>query len=102
MTMSSDRGGGGTEDGGTAKRTKKKGDSNNPTYVDDSSDKDCPTLRVSQEEYELRCAPWRKSLRADVQEKIAAWVRIPQLPLEFFNTERLRRIGSLIGRNVED
>ncbi|XP_028769454.1 uncharacterized protein LOC114726901 [Neltuma alba] len=41
--------------------------------------------------------PWE----AKVQKKIAVWIRIPLLPLEFFNVESLRLIGKLIGRTLK-
>ncbi|XP_028757252.1 uncharacterized protein LOC114716409 [Neltuma alba] len=41
--------------------------------------------------------PWS----ADLQKKIAVWIRIPLLPLEFFNAESLKMIGSLIGRALK-
>ncbi|KAF7844981.1 uncharacterized protein G2W53_001886 [Senna tora] len=41
--------------------------------------------------------------RMDVKDvtRIAAWVRIPSLPLEFYNVHCLRRIGGLIGRTIK-
>ncbi|KAF7833066.1 uncharacterized protein G2W53_015399 [Senna tora] len=33
--------------------------------------------------------------------RIAAWVRIPSLPLEFYNVRRLNRIGGLIGKTLK-
>ncbi|XP_028799379.1 uncharacterized protein LOC114754727 [Neltuma alba] len=41
--------------------------------------------------------PWS----AESQSKIAAWVRIPLLPLEFFNSESLEKIGRLLGRTLK-
>ncbi|XP_028805754.1 uncharacterized protein LOC114760640 [Neltuma alba] len=143
--------------------------------LDDNDD--FPTLKVSKEEYELWCAPWRKSLivhllgksvplwvmrpslerlwktpkpftvrdidngyfvasfedeadmrsiyqegpwmmgdryivvqrwhpnfdpwNAETQRKIAVWIRIPLLPLEFFNLATIRRIGSMIGKTLK-
>ena len=33
--------------------------------------------------------------------KIAAWIRIPVLPLEFFNAESLHMIGNLVGKTLK-
>ncbi|KAI9112600.1 hypothetical protein K1719_016523 [Acacia pycnantha] len=41
--------------------------------------------------------PWR----AKVQRKIVVWVRIPLLPLEFYNAASLKKIGLLIGRTLK-
>ncbi|XP_028779093.1 uncharacterized protein LOC114735561 [Neltuma alba] len=41
--------------------------------------------------------PWD----AELQKKIAVWVRIPLLPLEFFNPTSLRMIGELIERTLK-
>ncbi|KAI9073491.1 hypothetical protein K1719_044530 [Acacia pycnantha] len=35
--------------------------------------------------------PWK----ADLQRNIAAWIRLPDVPLEFYNVESLRRIGNM-------
>lgn len=41
--------------------------------------------------------PWK----ADNQKKIAAWIRVPNLPSELYNVESLRRIGNLVGRTLK-
>lgn len=41
--------------------------------------------------------PWL----AGQQKRIAAWVRVPLLPLEFFNAESLSMIGNLIGKTLK-
>ncbi|KAI9115418.1 hypothetical protein K1719_013737 [Acacia pycnantha] len=41
--------------------------------------------------------PWK----ADSQRKIAAWVRIPDLPMEFCTVESLGLIGNMIGKIVK-
>ncbi|XP_028795351.1 uncharacterized protein LOC114750879 [Neltuma alba] len=148
-----------------------------PTKGVDIDDEDCPTLRITQEEYEQWCAPGRNSLivklleksvplwvmkeslqkmwkteksfttrdinngyflvsfedendminiyqegpwmvsdrylvvqrwrlnfdpwNAELHKKIVIWLRIPLLPLEFFNAASFQRIGSLIGRTLK-
>ncbi|KAI9079885.1 hypothetical protein K1719_038131 [Acacia pycnantha] len=41
--------------------------------------------------------PWK----ADLQCRIAAWIRLPDVPFEFYNVESLRRIGNMIGRMIK-
>ncbi|XP_028779701.1 uncharacterized protein LOC114736099 [Neltuma alba] len=41
--------------------------------------------------------PWK----ADVQRKITAWIRLPDLPVEFYNVESLRRIGNMVGKTIK-
>lgn len=41
--------------------------------------------------------PWK----ADLQRKIAAWIRIPDLPMELYNVESLRRIGNMVGKTIK-
>ncbi|KAI9126968.1 hypothetical protein K1719_001527 [Acacia pycnantha] len=41
--------------------------------------------------------PWK----ADLQCNIAAWIRLPDVPFEFYNVESLRRIGNMVGRMIK-
>ncbi|KAI9095389.1 hypothetical protein K1719_026423 [Acacia pycnantha] len=41
--------------------------------------------------------PWK----ADLQCNIAAWVRLPDVPFEFYNAESLCRIGNMIGKMMK-
>ncbi|XP_028758744.1 uncharacterized protein LOC114717714 [Neltuma alba] len=41
--------------------------------------------------------PWK----ADNQRKITAWIRIPDLPMEFYNVESLGMIGNMVGRTIK-
>ncbi|XP_054801608.1 uncharacterized protein LOC129305663 [Prosopis cineraria] len=41
--------------------------------------------------------PWK----ADTQRRIAAWIRIMDLPVELYNVESLRRIGNMVGRTLK-
>ncbi|XP_028781414.1 uncharacterized protein LOC114737629 [Neltuma alba] len=41
--------------------------------------------------------PWK----ADNQRKIAAWIRIPDLPMEFYNVESLGIIGDMVGKTIK-
>ncbi|KAI9111593.1 hypothetical protein K1719_017283 [Acacia pycnantha] len=41
--------------------------------------------------------PWK----VDVQCNIAAWIRLPDVPFEFYNVESLRRIGNMIGKMIK-
>ncbi|KAI9081654.1 hypothetical protein K1719_036390 [Acacia pycnantha] len=71
------------------------------------------TLKFSADEYAAWCLPWRNSLiikqwrpnfnpwKADLQCRIAAWIRLPDVPFEFYNVESLRRIGNMIGRMIK-
>ncbi|KAI9102350.1 hypothetical protein K1719_023552 [Acacia pycnantha] len=42
-------------------------------------------------------SPWK----VDFQCHIAAWVRLPDVPLEFYNVESLSRIGNMIGKMIK-
>ncbi|KAI9087981.1 hypothetical protein K1719_030311 [Acacia pycnantha] len=42
-------------------------------------------------------SPWK----ADLQCIIAAWVRLPDVPFEFYNVESLRRVGNMIGKMIK-
>ncbi|KAI9081383.1 hypothetical protein K1719_036646 [Acacia pycnantha] len=41
--------------------------------------------------------PWK----ADLQCNIAAWIRLPDVPFEFYNIESLRRLGNMIGKMIK-
>ncbi|KAI9111939.1 hypothetical protein K1719_017629 [Acacia pycnantha] len=41
--------------------------------------------------------PWK----ADLQCNIAAWIRLPNVPFEFYNIESLRRLGNIIGKMIK-
>ncbi|XP_028804766.1 uncharacterized protein LOC114759711 [Neltuma alba] len=41
--------------------------------------------------------PWK----ADTQQRIAAWIHIPDLPMEFYNMESLRMIGNMVGKTIK-
>ncbi|XP_028769767.1 uncharacterized protein LOC114727234 [Neltuma alba] len=41
--------------------------------------------------------PWR----ADQQKRIAAWIRIPDLPVKLYNVESLWQLGNLVGRTLK-
>ncbi|XP_028779078.1 uncharacterized protein LOC114735545 [Neltuma alba] len=47
--------------------------------------------------WRLNFDPWN----AELHKKIVIWLRIPLLPLEFFNAASFQRIGSLIGRTLK-
>ncbi|KAI9075696.1 hypothetical protein K1719_042312 [Acacia pycnantha] len=56
------------------------------------------------EDHYLIVQRWRPNFnpwKADLQCVIAAWVRIPDLPFEFYNVESLRRIGNMIGKMIK-
>ncbi|KAI9127860.1 hypothetical protein K1719_000853 [Acacia pycnantha] len=47
---------------------------------------------------------WRPNFnpgRADCQRKVAVWIRIPDLPLEFCTVESLEIIGNMIGKIIK-
>ncbi|KAF7815394.1 putative ribonuclease H protein At1g65750 family [Senna tora] len=48
-----------------------------------------------------RCRPNFNPKDANEVTKIAAWVRVPSLPLEFYNARCLWRIGDLVGRTLK-
>ena len=57
------------------------------------------------EDHYLLVQRWRPNFnpwKADLQRRIAAWIRIPVLPLEFFNAESLHMLGNLIGKTLEN
>ncbi|KAI9081798.1 hypothetical protein K1719_036060 [Acacia pycnantha] len=37
----------------------------------------------------------------DLQCNIAAWIRLPDVPFEFYNVESLRRIGNMVGKMIK-
>lgn len=41
--------------------------------------------------------PWK----TESKKKIAAWIRIPGLPIEFYNHDSLWRVGGMIGRTLK-
>ncbi|KAI9072668.1 hypothetical protein K1719_045369 [Acacia pycnantha] len=41
--------------------------------------------------------PWK----ADLQCRVSAWIRLPDVPFEFYNVESLRRIGNMIGKMIK-
>ncbi|XP_028769816.1 uncharacterized protein LOC114727283 [Neltuma alba] len=41
--------------------------------------------------------PWK----ADNQKRIATWIRFPDLPVELYNVESLRRLGNLVGKMLK-
>ncbi|XP_028770189.1 uncharacterized protein LOC114727667 [Neltuma alba] len=56
------------------------------------------------EDHYLIVQRWRPNFnpwKVDVQRKIAAWVRIPDLPMEFYNVESLGIIGNMIGKTIK-
>ncbi|KAI9094528.1 hypothetical protein K1719_026648 [Acacia pycnantha] len=56
------------------------------------------------EDHYLIVQRWRPNFnpwKADLQCQIAAWVRLPDVPFEFYNVESLRRIGNMIGRMIK-
>ncbi|KAI9123813.1 hypothetical protein K1719_005113 [Acacia pycnantha] len=56
------------------------------------------------EDHYLIVQRWRPNFnpwKADLQCIIAAWVRLPDIPFEFYNVESLRRIGNMIGKMVK-
>ncbi|KAI9112722.1 hypothetical protein K1719_016225 [Acacia pycnantha] len=56
------------------------------------------------EDHYLTVQRWRPNFnphKADIQCNIAAWVRLPDVPFEFYNVESLRRIGNMIGEMIK-
>ncbi|KAI9084707.1 hypothetical protein K1719_033351 [Acacia pycnantha] len=56
------------------------------------------------EDHYLIVQRWRPNFnhwKADLQCNIAAWVRLPDVPFEFYNVESLRRIGNMIGKMIK-
>ncbi|KAI9083255.1 hypothetical protein K1719_034787 [Acacia pycnantha] len=56
------------------------------------------------EDHYLTVQRWRPNFnpqKADLQCNIAAWVRLPDVPFEFYNVESLRRIGNKIGKMIK-
>lgn len=56
------------------------------------------------DDHYLLVQKWRPNFnpaRADNQRKIAAWVRIPDLPVELYSVESLGMIGNMIGRIIK-
>ncbi|KAI9100936.1 hypothetical protein K1719_024060 [Acacia pycnantha] len=56
------------------------------------------------EDHYLIVQRWRPNFnpwKADLQRKIAAWIRLPDVPFEFYNVESLRRIGNMVGRMIK-
>ncbi|KAI9080570.1 hypothetical protein K1719_037431 [Acacia pycnantha] len=56
------------------------------------------------DDHYLLVQQWRPNFnprKADCQRKVAVWVRIPNLPLEFCTVESLGIIGNMIGRMIK-
>ncbi|KAI9082462.1 hypothetical protein K1719_035605 [Acacia pycnantha] len=56
------------------------------------------------EDHYLIVQRWRPNFnpwKADFQCVIAAWVRLPDVPFEFYNVESLGRIGNMIGKMIK-
>ncbi|KAI9111670.1 hypothetical protein K1719_017360 [Acacia pycnantha] len=56
------------------------------------------------EDHYLIVQRWRPNFnpwKADLQCNIVAWVRLPDVPFEFYNVESLRRIGNMIGKMIK-
>ncbi|KAI9111107.1 hypothetical protein K1719_017982 [Acacia pycnantha] len=56
------------------------------------------------EDHYLIVQRWRPNFnpwKADLQCIIAAWVRLPDVPFEFYNVESLRRLGNMIGKMIK-
>ncbi|KAI9092494.1 hypothetical protein K1719_027622 [Acacia pycnantha] len=56
------------------------------------------------EDHYLIVQRWRPNFnpwKVDLQCVIAAWVRLPDVPFEFYNVESLRRIGNMIGKMIK-
>ncbi|KAI9077691.1 hypothetical protein K1719_040378 [Acacia pycnantha] len=56
------------------------------------------------EDHYLIVQRWRPNFnpwKADLQCNIAAWIRLLDVPFEFYNVESLRRIGSMVGRMIK-
>ena len=62
----------------------------------------CPTSCLNLENARgVSMQPNFNSWKADCQRKVAVWVRIPNLPLEFCTVESLELIGNMIGKIVK-
>ncbi|KAI9128601.1 hypothetical protein K1719_000084 [Acacia pycnantha] len=72
--------------------------------------------RINHKEYAFQEGPWMiqdhylivqrwrpnfNPWKADLQCHIAAWIRLLDVPFEFYNVESLRRIGNMIGRMIK-
>ncbi|KAI9109079.1 hypothetical protein K1719_019702 [Acacia pycnantha] len=56
------------------------------------------------EDHYLIVQRWRPNFnpwKADLQCNIAAWIRLPDVPFEFYNVESLRRIGNMVGKMIK-
>ncbi|KAI9108711.1 hypothetical protein K1719_020358 [Acacia pycnantha] len=56
------------------------------------------------EDHYLIAQRWRPNFnpwKADLQYNIAAWIRLPDVPFEFYNVESLRRIGNMVGKIIK-
>ncbi|KAI9082694.1 hypothetical protein K1719_035268 [Acacia pycnantha] len=56
------------------------------------------------EDHYLIVQRWRPNFnpwKADLQRNVAAWIRLPDIPFEFYNIESLRRIGNLVGKMIK-
>ncbi|KAI9117367.1 hypothetical protein K1719_011533 [Acacia pycnantha] len=40
-------------------------------------------------------------MEGDLRCNIAAWIRLPDVPFEFYNVESLRRIGNMVGKMIK-
>ncbi|KAI9113625.1 hypothetical protein K1719_015552 [Acacia pycnantha] len=56
------------------------------------------------EDHYLIVQRWRPNFnpwKADLQCNITAWIRLPDVPFEFYNVESLRRIGNMVGKMIK-
>ncbi|KAI9124212.1 hypothetical protein K1719_005512 [Acacia pycnantha] len=56
------------------------------------------------EDHYLTVPRWRPNFnpwKADFQCIIAAWIRLPDIPFEFYNVESLQRIGNMVGKMIK-
>ncbi|KAI9127318.1 hypothetical protein K1719_001877 [Acacia pycnantha] len=56
------------------------------------------------EDHYLIVQRWRPNFnpwKADLKCNIAAWIRLPDVPFEFYNVESLRRIGNMVGKMIK-
>ncbi|KAI9075481.1 hypothetical protein K1719_042569 [Acacia pycnantha] len=82
---------------------------NNGYYIVSFSNKEDRDYAFSEgpwmiDDHYLLVQRWRPNFnpwKADCQRKIAVWIRIPDLPLEFCTVESLGLIGNMIGRIVK-
>ncbi|KAI9117136.1 hypothetical protein K1719_011302 [Acacia pycnantha] len=82
---------------------------NNGYYIVSFSNKEDRDYAFSEgpwmiDDHYLLVQRWRPNFnpwKADCQKKIAVWIRIPDLPLEFCTVESLGLIGNMIGRIVK-